>query len=266
MRSTSTLGSASVLSSMCQPSSPVSGSLAGVRNSRAHRLDRLEVELLAGPRIERRAPPASRADPRHRRRSAGAAGRVRRRPRDRDCRAAPSSPGRGGRARRAARPGTPRGCARTGRPARSGAAAPSAFDGLEADAHRLGHRGGFEAAVARFIETFGELQRDPALLGRRTSVRSARAHGPPATAAVRRRNPAHRGHPRAGRPCGRPSPPRSAFARPALVGFGQGRRHSGQRLGGIGRRIEHGRFALGDRAVIGPILPTAADSFRVPAG
>ena len=39
---------------MCQPSSPVSGSLAGVQEEIGRdRLDRLEVELLAGPRIER---------------------------------------------------------------------------------------------------------------------------------------------------------------------------------------------------------------------
>jgi hypothetical protein len=40
------------------------------------------------------------------------------------------------------------------------------------------------------------------------------------------------------------------LARPPLVGLGQSRRRGRQRLGGIRRRIEHGRLGLGDRAVI----------------
>ena len=40
------------------------------------------------------------------------------------------------------------------------------------------------------------------------------------------------------------------LARPPLVGLGQSGRRGRQRLGGIGRRIEHGRVGLGDRAVI----------------
>ena len=162
------------------------------------------------------APPACRAGPRRRRRSAGAAGRVRRPPRDRDCRAAPSSPDRGGRARRAGRPGIRRACGQTGRPARSGAAAPTRARRVRASAPTASATvGRIEAAVARLVEALGELQRDaPVGRRRRRSGRSVRAHGPPASAAARRRNRARRARLRAGATLlAAPSPPRSACSR-----------------------------------------------------
>ena len=56
------------------------------------------------------------------------------------------------------------------------------------------------------------------------------------------------------------------LARPALVGFGQGRRGGGQRLGGVGGRLDDRRVLLGDRAVVGRRPRPAAGSFRVPVG
>ena len=60
-------------------------------------------------------------------------------------------------------------------------------------------------------------------------------------AAARRRNPAHRAHPRAGAALASVTAAIGEFAGPALVGIGQSRRRGGQRLGGIGRRIDRRR-------------------------
>ena len=258
---------------MCQPSSPVSASLAGAQEEIGrHRLDRLEVER-SGRAADRAcaARPACRADPRRRRRSGGAAGRARPPPPGRDCRAAPSSPDRGDRVRRAGRPGTPpRVRAEQSGRSRSGAAAstpPRPCSRLTLD--RLGDRRRVEAAVARFVETFGELRARCAARPASANISSicsstwtASERGRSAT-----KSSASGASSRWPTRLAAPSPPRSACSRVQRSSASARAGAAAASASAVSAGASSiGRLRLGDRAVIRRALRRAAGSFRVPVG
>ena len=243
---------------MCQPSSPVSASLAARRKrSGCDGLDRLEVEGLAGARIERAqlrqhlaqilvvdAAAAAQLSELarghqveiveqglHRGIQAIALG---------ELRAETLGDGAGEQAGRLdlAQPG------------------PHRLDHVEADAARLGDSRRIEAAVARLVEALGELQRNASLgcIGEHQLDLLQHMDG-------ERARPLGDEIERAGGVVALADAARCTvaaavgmLARPALVGLGQGRRGGGQCLGGIGRRIEDGCVLLGDRAVVGRAL------------
>ena len=256
---------------MCQPSSPVSASLAGRQEEIGRdRLDRLEVESLAGARIERAqlrqhvaqilvvdaAAAAQLAQLAgghqveiveqglHRRIEAIALG---------ELRAQALGDGAGEQSGRLdlAQP------------------RPHRLDHVEADAARLGDRRRVEAAVARLVEAFGELQRNAPLGGVGEHQLDLLEHmdGERARPLGDEIERVRRVVALADAACRAPSPPRSACSRVqrSSASARAGAAAASASAVSVGASSD-GRVLLGDRAVVGRALGEQAGSFRVPVG
>ena len=131
-------------------------------------------------------------------------------------------------------------------------ARPDGFDRIGAGARRFGNAGNIQPAVARLVESLGELQGDPALIDAgkkqvdlfedidRERTRTAGDEVERIGKALALANSAGR----------RIAAPVGVLARPAVVGLGQRRCGGGQGFGGVGWHVEDRRVRFRDRPVV----------------